>query len=594
MRDWQQFVREHLPLPELAPERQARIARELAAQLEDFYCDAVAHGLNEVDAEALACRQVNDWVKLAAAIRAADRPHVKTYIEQLEDSAAQAAAEKRGRRWSVFGSILQDMSYALRQLRRNPGFTAVAVLTLALGIGATTAIFSVVHGVMLQPFPYKDPGRLAVIALTWPGGRFWLSEKDVFTIREQATLLEAVAAVDESEATLLGGKEPEQMMVALVSSNFFPVLGVQPAIGRAFTHEDEMPNGPPVVIISYGLWQRRFGGSPDVLDKVLEFDGARPQRVIGVMPRDFRVVLSVNADFHKKADLWYPYQVDYATTNRGRNLIALARLKQDANWAAAQEELGRIAKAYFTFPGSRNTFQAFPLHADAVRDVRAGLITALVATGFVLLIACANIANLLLARGAARQQELAVRASLGASRFRLIRQSLVESSVLALLGGGAGILFAWLSVHYGVAFLPSQFPRTEAIGVNLTVLAAAVALALAAGLFFGLLPAVRASRVDLDSALRQAGRGNVGGLPRFFRNALVVAEVAVSLVLLAGGALFFRSFLALQASNPGFNPTNTLTFLIALPRSRYAEHDKRVEFFRGLQERVAALPGWTR
>lgn len=591
MRDWQEFVREHLPLEDLAPERQARIVRELAAQLEDFYHDALAGGFGEGEADAFARRQIRDWTRFASEVRAADRPNVKTYLELLEDHAAQAAARSKGRRWSLVSDFIGDLRYALRQLRKSPGFTLVAVLTLALGIGATTAVFSVVHGVLLRPFPYKDPDHLAVISLTWPGGRFWLSEKDILTVREQATLFEGVAAVDETEATLLGGSEPEQMKVALVSANFFPVLGIQPAIGRSFTPEEEVPSGPPVVIISHELWQRRFGGSTDVLGKVLEFDGARPQRVIGVMPRAFRVVLSVNADFHKKADLWYPHQVDYATVKRGRNLIALARLKQGVSWAAAQEELTGIAKGYFTFPGTQNTFQAFPLQADAVREVRGGLLTALAATGFVLLIACANIANLLLARGATRQHELAVRSSLGATPFRLIRQSLVESCVLAVLGGGSGILLAWFIVHYGIAFLPSQFPRVEAIGLNPTVLGVSLALVLAAGVFFGLLPALRASHTDANTTFRQCSRGRAGSVPRLFRKVLVVGEIAICLILLAGGALFFRSFLALQASNPGFNPASTLTFSVSLPPRRYAEHDKRVEFFRGLQDRLAGLPG---
>ena len=589
MHDWEAFVREHLALPQLTEQREQRIVRELADQLEDFYCDALAGGLSEAEAQAHARRQIQDWPGLASSIYRADRPHRRPRLAQWSEKAEDSALRK-GRRWRVFADLLKDLTFAVRQLRKNPGFTLVALLTLALGIGASTALFSVVHGVLLRPFPYPHPGRLAVVSLSWPEGRFWLSEREVLTLREQSTLFEGFAVLDETSTTLLGGKEPQRLDVGLVSTNLFSLLGVQPALGRDFNADEELPGGPRSAIISFGFWQSRYGGEPDILGRLLELDGSDPFRVIGVMPADFRVILSVNGDFHQKVDLWHPHRVNYETVDRGRNLVVLARLKQGVEWGAAQSELDRIAKDSLTNPS--NTYRAFPLHQDTVNEVRNALLLLLAATGFVLAIACANVANLLLARGSTRWHEVAVRAALGATRLRLVRQSLTESGLLALGGGAAGIALAWAGVKAFPWLLPPNFPRLDAIELNTLVLATAVALSLLAGLFFGLAPALRLARREVDTALKQASWGRqAGGLPTLFRSGLIVAEIALSLVLLLGGVLIVRSFVELQQENPGYNPSNTLTFTVSLPRSRYATGAAYSEFFRSLQERIEGLAG---
>jgi len=590
VRDWEAFLRKHLALPDLAPEREVRIVRELAGQLEDFYRDALSRGLSESEADAYACRQIRDWTGFATEVREADRPNVRTYVEQLAERAEEAGRSKRRGGWTLFADLMRDVRYALRQLRRSPGFTAVAVLTLALGIGANTAIFSAVHAVLLRPFPYPDPDRLAVVSISWPTGRFWLSEKEVLLLREQSTLFEGFGALDEGGVILVGADAPRWLNVGVVSANVFPLLGIQPALGRGFTPEEEQPNGPPVVILSHHLWQSRFGGDPKILGRVLNFEGERPARVVGVMPRNFQMILSVNTDFHQKVDAWYPHQIDYRTADRGRNLIALARVKKGVTWPQAQEELDRIAKGFFP-ADSQNTYRAFPLQADTVREIRPVLLLLLAATGFVLLIVCANVANLLLARGATRQKEMAIRTALGATRARMIRQSLAESAVLALAGGGAGILLAWMGNRVLSSFLPANLPRLETIRLDAVVLGVSVALSLFAGFFFGVAPAFRSARVDVDTALKEGSRArSTGGITKLLRNALIVGEIALSLVLLVGGSLVVRSFLNLQKTSLGYNPSNLLTFTITLP-SRYENAAARMAFFRPLQERMAGLPG---
>ncbi|MEE9236090.1 MAG: ABC transporter permease, partial [Candidatus Acidoferrales bacterium] len=556
-----------------------------------------SRGLTEDEADQFAQRQIRDWEGFASDIRRADRPHTHPRLDQWSEKAEEVA-RRRGGWWLMFADLQRDVLYGLRMLAKNPGFTTVAVLTLALGIGANTAIFSAVHAVLLRPFPYPDPERLAMVYSLLGGGTiFWTSDQNVQDLRDQSTLFEGFGAMDYRSVTLLGGEEPERLAVGLVSANVFPLLKVQTAAGRFFTPEEELPEGPGVVILSHSLWQRRFGGDPRIVDQLLEFDGDDPVRVVGVMPRGFRLLVPRHTNFPRKIDLWHPYQIDYRNPSRFNNIVTvLGRLKEGVTWPQAQQELDQIAKRieeqHYTPKGRKFGWRAFPLHGDTVQEIRPSLLVLLAAAGFVLLIACANVANLLLAHGATRQKELAIRTALGATRARLIRQSLTESTLLALVGGGAGVFLAWAGVRALSSFLPAKLPRLETIELDATVLGGSLALSLLAGIFFGVVPALHSARGDVDAALKEGGRGRSGGaLPNLLRSALIVGEIALSLMLLVGGSLMVRSFLKLQKVNPGYNASNTLTFTIALPSARYKSGEEKTAFFRLLQERIAGLPG---
>ena len=591
MPDWEAFVRQHLNLHGLTDERQSRIVRELAEQLEDFHQEMISQGLSNLEAHQAALAQVPDWGDFANRIRRADRAHVQPRVaawgELMEESS-----RARGGNWTMLSDWVRDLRFAIRHLRKNKVHTLVSLVMLGLGIGANTAIFSVVNGVLLRPFPYPDADRLAVVSISWPEGRFWLSEKEVLLLRSQSTFFEGFGVFEETSVTLLGGQGAERVNVGLVSANALPLIGVAPVLGRFFTPDEELPGGPGVAIISHGLWQRHFGGSPDVLERRLRLDDPDSTRVVGVMPAGFQLTVSVNGDFYQNVDIWHPYQVDYQTADRGRNLLVLTRVNRGINWETAQAELDRIAAGFFADSAPQNTYRAFPLQQDTVSEVRAYLLLLLAATAFILIIACTNIANLTLASGATRQHELAIRTALGASRWRLVRQSLSESGVLAILGGGAGCLIAWLTIGLLPRLVNTTLPRLEAVQLDSMVLAVTMAVSVVCGLAFGLIPALRASHPQSESTLRQTGLGRKSAAPsRFFRRSLLIAEIAFSLMLLVGGTLIVRSFLNLQQEDPGFNPENTLIFTLSLPSARYESLEKRAEFFGSLEERIRDLSG---
>ncbi|MGA2581065.1 MAG: ABC transporter permease [Bryobacteraceae bacterium] len=492
--------------------------------------------------------------------------------------------------------LWQDLRYGWRALAKNPGFTAVAVGALALGIGANTAVFSVFNGVLLNPLPYPEPARLVWL---WPadarstqafGGA--ISPPDFVDYRKQITVFAHLSAFAQIDLTLTGSGEAERVPAAGVSAGFFETLGVKPAVGRAFLSADEQTGWPQVAILSDGLWRRRFGGDPRVLGKTINLDGTG-RTIAGVMPPGF--------DFPKGAQIWEPLPLGYAEmrVRRFHFLRVIGRLKPGVTIDRAEAQMKSIcANLARLYPDSNALYSAHlvGLLDRLVGDLRPTLRVLLIAVGFVLLIACANVAHLLLARAAARQKEIAIRSSLGASAGRVLRQLVTESVLLSVLGGALGILLAWWGLRALAALHPVNVPRLDEVRLDGRVLAFTAALSIATGVLFGLLPALRASRPRLAEVLNEGRRGGSAvRAHRLFHNVLVVAEVAIAVVLLSGGGLMIRSFQKLTNVDPGFNPAALWTARIQLPRSetRAGDYDaSRVTAFYGaLLDGLKTLPG---
>jgi len=490
-------------------------------------------------------------------------------------------------------TIFQDLRYGIRMLLKRPGFTLVAVLALTLGIGANTAIFSVVNGVLLRPLPYTNPDRIVTI---WEPSRdghtLGLTDLEYFDYREQNHVFEEVAAFATGSANLTGSGEPERVVATWASAGLFPTLGVEPALGRVFTAEDDKPGGAQVVLVTNGLWQRRFGSDPNIIGQQVSFNGVN-RTIIGVMPRSFYFD-------NKDVQLWLPLRLDRADLSPGdRSYNAIARLRSDVTLERARVEMNSLAaqlaeeykKRYPKGVNSTQSVNLIPLHDLIVGEIRPALLVLLAAIGFVLLIACANVANLLLARAEARQKEIAIRIALGAGRRRIIQQLLTESVLLSLVGGATGLLLAFWGVEALLAIAPPSIPRTSEVSVDVTVLIFTLGISLLAGILFGLVPGLQSSKVDLHASFK-GGRGSIGDRGRRrTRRLLVVSEIALSLVLLVGAGLMIKSFWRLMNVDPGFNPANVLTAQIALPPSRYPKFQQVDSFYKQLLERVEALPG---
>ena len=483
----------------------------------------------------------------------------------------------------------QDLHYGLRMLRTRPGFTAVAVLTLALGIGANSAIFSIVNAVLLRSLPYPQPDRLMMVFTSSqrPGWRMKTSsvyDPDFIEWREQNRVFEGMAAYSGGPFNLTGSGEPERVSGAQVTANFFSVLGVKPILGRAFFAEEEQPGHHHVVLVSERLWRRRFGGDPALVGRMIKLDG-ESFTVVGIMPATFQ--------FPNQADLWSPAVLVNNRGNAFRRVIA--RLKPGVTQAQAQAEMATIAsRLEQEFPKSNRGLGAnvVSLHEQVVGNARSALLIFLGAVGFVLLIACANVANLLLARAAARQKEIAIRAALGAGRWRLVRQFLTESVLLSLSGGALGLLLSFWGIPLLVALIPPKsIPRVEEIGIDGWVLGFTFALSLVTGLLFGLAPALQASKPELNESLKEGGQtAAVFGRHRL-RRFLVVSEMALALVLLIGAGLMIKSFLRLREVKPGFNPEHVLAMNVTLSESAYRTPIQMKQFYQQALARLAALPG---
>ena len=492
-------------------------------------------------------------------------------------------------------TLWQDIRYGLRMLRKNPGFTAVAVITLALGVGANTAIFSVVNGVLLRPLPYKDPGRLTLIRIDAEGqkGVASISPPELVDFREQSRLFDGFAGAWASTISLTDDPDNmEQIRYAWATENLFSLLGTDPILGRHFTREEEAPDGPAVIILSYELWQRRFGGDPDIIGKVVRTN-ERDRTVVGVLPEGFRLLMGAKTGVRAGIEAWFPQ--NYWINRNSRWLRVVARLKPGVSFEQAQAEMDSIAtRLHAEHEEYANTgirFHVVPLHGDLVREVRPGILMLLGAASFVLLIACSNVANLLLARAKGREREIAVRAALGAGRGRILRQILTENLLLALAGGVGGLLVARWGIDVLLLLKPANLPRLEDIGLDGNVLGFALVVSLLTGVFFGLLPAWQLSRPDLSRTLQEGGRTPGSGTRSRLGQFLVVSEVALSLVLLIGAGLMIRTFLNFQRVHPGFQPKQVLTASVPVSVQKFRSSESRWNFYRQLKENLEAMPG---
>jgi putative ABC transport system permease protein len=493
-------------------------------------------------------------------------------------------------------TLLQDVRYGVRMLRKSPAITFVAVISLALGIGANTAIFSVVNAILLKALPYNDPDR---IVLAWghiPAegkNRSQVSATDVDDWRNQNTVFEEVTTYGSFQPIMTGNGEPERIPAMQVGDGYFKVMKGEPVLGRVFTPEEQQPGKDQVIVLSYGLWQQRFGGDPNIVGKTVLLS-SRPYTIVGVMPADFRplpaTLVAANAQYYRPVA--EPHDEEERSS---RHLRAIARLKPEVTLDQAQSEMNIIAARIEQEHPTNNTGYAVRLTTlteDTVGDLRPTLLLLFGAVGFVLLIACANVGNLLLSRSAARQKETAIRAALGAARTRLIRQFLTESVLLALVGGCLGLLLALWSASL-IESLGSQVtPLLSGISIDYRVLGFTVVISLLTGIIFGLVPAVQISRPDLNESLKEGGRSSGASSSRaFVRNALVVSEVAMALVLLICAGLLIKSVMRLRDVNPGFDPENMLTMNVNVPSVKYPEPQMWAAFYNRIIERIEALPG---
>lgn len=487
-------------------------------------------------------------------------------------------------------TLLQDLRYGIRMLLKNPGFTIVAVIALALGVGATAAIFSVVNTVLLRSLPYGDPARLMVLKENklpqFP--EFSISPGNFLDWRNQNNSFDKLVAVQGSAYNLVAGDaEPERLRGSRVSAGLFEMLGAKPIHGRTFLDEDDQPGHENVVVLSSGLWKRRFGSDQNVIGQSVTLSAAS-YTIIGIMPPSFQFP-------DRDTDLWTPiaFTARQAGQHGAHYLSVFGRLKSDVTLEQARSEMSTIAaRIAEQYPDSNAGWNAnvTPMQEYEVRDVRRTLWILFGVVGLVLLVACANVANLLLARATARQKEIAIRTALGASRWRVIRQLLTESVLLAVIGGGAGLLLANWGMGSLLALAPEDLPRIKDVALDGRVLGFTLLVTLLTGIVFGLAPALQASRPNMNETLKEGGRGTTGGHHRV-RASLVVAEVAITLVVLVSAGLLIRSFIRLQQVNPGFNSTGALAVNISLPGRKYPNADQYSGFFTQLIEKTAALPG---
>lgn len=503
---------------------------------------------------------------------------------------------------AMIDSLLQDLRYGARMLLKKPGFTFTVICTLALGIGANSAIFSVVNAVVLRPLPYADPARLVMVWETRPGNdRRYVAPGNFADWRAQAQSFEQLAGYAINGVNLTGHGEPERLGCAAVTTNLFATLGVTALKGRTFVPEDAARQDGRVVVLSYGLWQRSFGADPNIVGQRLTLDG-QSYTVVGVMPAGFQ--------FPAEADLWLPGfhdtpvapamamqfpNANFPTSRDVHFSFVVGRLKPDAPLRQAQAEMDAIAARLAQQYRATNEglgINIIPLHQQIVGRIEPVLFILLAAVAFVLLIACTNVANILLARLTQRERELAVRVALGASRPRLLRQMLTESLLLSFIGGLAGLLLGLWGVALFVKLSPGDIPRLDEVRLDWRLLAFSLLVSLATGIAFGLLPALQATRLDPQRALAESGT-KVSGSPRQrrLRHLLVVCEIALAQVLLIGAGLLLISFAHLQAVKPGFNPHNLLTARLALPTEKYADDSRKTDFYNRLLERLQALPG---
>lgn len=510
--------------------------------------------------------------------------------------AVDAAYDVKG--GGLLETLAQDIRYGVRMLAKHKAFTGIAVLTLALGIGANTAIFSVVNELLLRPLPFRDADRIVMLWEVTPEGRHQntTSRANFRAWRAQSTSYENIAAFTDQRFNLTSDGEPEELSVQFATPELFQVLGVDPLLGRTFLPDDGEPGKPPIAVLSYGLWQRRFGGQASIIGQPITLSGIK-FTVTGVMPANFQFHIKQRSGTGRPAELWtiLPMPTGGTANERGRFLSAVGRLKAGVPADQAAAELRTIAaRLSDEAPQFNKNYSAevLPLREQFFGNVRRPLWLMLGAVGFVLLIACANVANLLLSLATSREKEIAVRAALGARRSRIVRQLLTESLLLALLGSALGLGFAWLGIKALMLIAPKDLVSFQSVSLNVTVLLWTLGVSILTGIIFGLAPALHISRLNLNDSLKDGGKSESGQASgsRKLRSALVVSEIALAVVLLASAGLLIRSFIRLQQVDRGFNTDNVLTMVVRLPDAKYRDDPQVVAFFNQALEKIRQLP----
>jgi predicted permease len=592
MPEWKSEILRRLAPLNLAPTREAEIADELSQHLEDRYQELLASGQLEDAAFRNALDELKGEDLLARGLNGIDK---NSYREPI-------ALGKTG--GNLFEGIVQDVRYAVRMLMKSPGFTAVAVLTLALGIGANTAIFSIVDAVLLRPLPFKDPSKLAMLneSLESIGSpEVPASPPDIVVIERTQKSFTSLGAFQNKDFDLAGGGEPEHIPAARVSASIFPMLGVQPLLGRTYIEQEDKP-GTHVAVLSYGLWQRRYAGRRNIVGQSIDVDRI-PYTVIGVMPKNFQFPLPGPKDNNEPAELWVPMAFtpeELQDWGDGYNYGVVARLKPGVTFNQARADATLVtAEIKRVYPpamvkllGTTPAVGLTPLHQAVAGPVETILLVLMAAVGLVLLIACANVATLLLSRAASRSKEIAIRTALGASRMRLIRQMLTEGLVLAFVGGALGILIAFWGTSGLLSLVPPSLALPHSTSLGGWVLAFVVTVSCLTAVVFGIAPAFQVSSVRVQGSLQESGRsGTLSRARHRLQGFFVTAEFALAMVLLIGAGLLVRSFSKLLETNPGFRPDHVLTISVPLPFEGYSKATQVRQFYQQAIERIANLPG---
>ena len=579
MPNWKREIRERIAGLNLPAERELEIVEELSQHAEDRFEDLLSNGSSRENAFRISLSELT-----------ADH-----LLEWRRQSAEPATAPDQitpgsNSKINMFAGFRRDLQYAVRVLLKRPGLSAVVVLSLALGIGANTAIFSIVNAVLLRPLPFHNSQQLAIVySSSSTGQRDFVSFPDLEDWRNQSHSFEELAGFVPQSVNLTGRDEPERVVGSFVTANFFKTLKVDAEAGRTFVGGEDDPGASPVVVVGHNTWRDRFGSDPQLIGKTLILNG-QPFLVVGILPESFHFPIG-------DADVWMSlrFYPNFSEDRARASSAVIGRLKNGVTLARATSEMTTIASRLAEqFPDTNRNRGVLIRSAQdvVVEGIGPMLLVLLGSVGFMLLIGCANVANLTLARAAARQREFALRSALGASRIRLIRQLLTETLLLSLIGGALGLVFGAVGMRLLLAWSPANVPPGIVPGIDLTVLLFTVIVSILTGIFFGLAPALRFSRPDVNESLKDGGRGLASDVgPVRLRGLFVVAQVAVSMVLLVGGGLMLRSFLKLLNVSPGFNAQNVLTMEYRVPRQKYPQGEQQWAFHQRVVDRVSALPG---
>jgi putative ABC transport system permease protein len=590
MRDWKKYVREQLPPLGLNGAREQEIVEEIAQQLDDAHSEAISRGASPAEAEAHAVAQISDWPALAREIRRAESPvtnQISSRVPQEWRAAVQEENIRHRRGGNVFADLMQDLRFAFRMLRKNPGFTAVVVLTLTLGIGANTAIFSVINAVLLRPLPYDDPSRITKLNYVYSNGE----GGDGFTVRQFRFLRENPPASFETVAAYRGAgtlalKQQDKLdwvSAMQVTEDFFSVFAVSPALGRGVERSETQPGAPLSVILSDGLWRRSFAADPKVIGAVVTLDEI-PYSVIGILPRDFKLI-------EQPSDIFIPLQLGNTLGDQGTNTYIAGRVKPGVSLKQAQSEMKLL---FPQLPDKNGIAAIVPLsYQQALAgDLRPNLLILFGAVGLLLLIACANVASLILTRASSRAREISVRLALGAGRGRLLRQFLTESLVMATIGSAVGLVAAFWALRSLVALIPWDLPSGEAsVSMDGAVFAFTLGTAILTSIIFGLASFWQITRTSLVTALKEGGMKGGGAARNRLRSVLVIGEVALSLTLLVGAALLAETLYNLHRENLGFDPENVVTFVTPFPNVKPLTPERIWQFEQDVLARIQSIPG---